>query len=53
MTREWALARAAVVPSGSPVTWLFAVTVTGGLMMVGSIALAQFAGGSMRWEGNR
>jgi hypothetical protein len=51
MTGESAMARAAVVTSGSQITWLFAVT--GGLVMAGSIAVAQFAGGSMRWECNR
>jgi|tagenome__1003787_1003787.scaffolds.fasta_scaffold12744835_2 hypothetical protein len=48
-----ATARAALVTSGSQVTRLFAVTVTGSVVMVGSIASAPFAGGSMRWEGNR
>jgi hypothetical protein len=52
MTGEPAMARAAVVTSGSQHTWLFAVTVTGSLVMVGSIASAQLASGFMHWEGN-
>ena len=53
MTGEPAMTRSAVVTSDSQRSWLFAVTVTGSLVMVGSIALAQLASGSMRWEGNR
>jgi len=40
MTGEPAMARAALVTSGSQRTWLFVVTVTGSLVMLGSIALA-------------
>jgi hypothetical protein len=53
MTGEPAMTRAALAPSGSQRTWLFAVTVTRSVVRVGSIALAQLASGSMRWEGNR
>jgi hypothetical protein len=53
MTGDPAVVRAALATSGSQRIWLFAVTVTGGLVIVGSIALAQIFGGSMRWEGNR
>jgi gluconokinase len=44
---------ASVVASDSQRTRLLAVTVTGSVLMVGSIALAQIASGPMRWEGNR
>ena len=53
MTGDPAVARAALATSGPRRTWLFAVTVTGGLVMVGSIALAQLGSGPMRLEGNR
>jgi hypothetical protein len=55
MTRAPATTRATVATSGSWRTWFFAVTVTvtGSLVMVGSIALAQLASGSVLWEGNR
>lgn len=52
MTGEPAMAGAASVTSGSQRTWLFAVTVTGSSVTVGSIASAQVASGFMRWEGN-
>jgi len=51
MTGDPAIARAAGATSGSQRTELFAVT--GSLVMVGSIASAQLASGSMRWEGDR
>jgi hypothetical protein len=53
MTRAPATTRATVATSGSWRTWFFVVTVTGSLVMVGSIALAQLASGSVLWEGNR
>jgi hypothetical protein len=53
MTGEPAMARADSVMSASQRTWLFAVTVTGSLVMAGSIAVAQLAGGSRHGEGNR
>jgi hypothetical protein len=51
MTGEPAMARAASVTSAAQRTWLFAVTVIGSLVTVGSIASVQLASGFMRWEG--
>jgi carbohydrate kinase (thermoresistant glucokinase family) len=51
MTGDPAIARAVVGTSGSQRTGQFAVT--GSLVMVGSIASAQLANGSMRGEGDR
>jgi hypothetical protein len=53
MTVDPAVARAAAAASGSRRTSLFAATVTGGLVTVGSIARTQPVSGSVRREGNR
>jgi hypothetical protein len=52
MTVKPAMARAASISSGSQRTWLFDMTVTGRLVMVGSSASARHASGFTRWEGN-
>jgi hypothetical protein len=53
MTGAPATTRGTAATSGSWRTSFLAVTVTGSLVMVGSIALAQLASGSVHMEGNR